>query len=103
MNGQEVPLHSEVVLGAALGVVYVNKTKGGLENIFSPAPKADSWMRDDPGWNKMPQPRVEPTPPPTPTPPTPPQPEPPQQPNRRPSQRLPNSPIHQPPNCPPNG
>ncbi len=75
-----------LILGTALGVTYVSKTKGGIDKIFTPsAPARDSWMRDDPGWDRMPQPAptppapvppTNPTPPPTPPTPPPQQPQP---------------------------
>lgn len=77
------------VLGTALGVTYVSKTKGGIDKIFAPStPARDSWMRDDPGWDKMPNtpapnppapvpPTLPPTPPPAPPTPPPQQPQPP--------------------------
>lgn len=90
-----------LVLGAALGIAYVGKTKGGIDKIFSPAEKQqDSWMKDDPGWDTMPRPQIEPTPPPQPPIVQPPAPK--TEPRTQPQPRT--QPINRPPlNCPPNG
>ncbi len=76
-----------LALGVALGVVYVNKTKGGLDKMFSPAPPAsEGWMKDGPAWEapKGEAPKAEPTPTPPQEFPTPPEEKKkPSQPNRR--------------------
>lgn len=94
-----------LVLGAAIGIAYVGKTKGGIDKIFSPAESKqhDGWLKDDPGWDTMPRPQIEQTPPPIVPPPPAPKMEPKQpEPKAQPQPRM--QPLNRPPlNCPPNG